>query len=267
MTRIDPPDSATSTTEEGAVMSIFGHLNELRVRLTYAAVALLIATAFSFIFANRLLEFLLQPYSASVPGEAALQTLRPTEGIETFFRISLLSGVVLAMPVILFEFWRFIKPALNRNEERYVYIFIPSAMLLFMLGIAFAWYVLAPAAIYFLANFMPDVFRAEWTGQEYISFITRLMLWIGLSFQMPIIIYVIARVGLVSSATLRNQWRIAVVIIAVLAAVITPSVDPVTMLLTMAPLFVLYILSIGLAVIGERQFERSMVEIESRPAI
>jgi sec-independent protein translocase protein TatC len=253
--------------EEAAVMSIFAHLNELRIRLSYAAVALLIATAFSFIFADRLLEFLMQPYAASIEGEVALQTLRPTEGIETFFRVSLLAGVILAMPVILFEFWQFIRPALSKNEERYIYFFIPSALFLFLLGIAFAWYILAPAAIYFLANFMPDIFRAEWTGQEYISFVTRLLLWIGLAFQMPIIIYVVARVGLVSAVTLRQQWRVAVVGVAVLAAVITPSVDPVTMLLTMAPLFALYILSLGLAVIGERQFARSMADIESRPAL
>jgi sec-independent protein translocase protein TatC len=171
------------------------------------------------------------------------------------------------MPVILYEFWGFIKPALDKREERYVYVFIPSALLLFGLGIAFAWYVLAPAAIYFLANFMSDIFRAEWTGQEYISFVTRLLLWIGLSFQMPIIIYVVARVGLVSALTLRRQWRVAVVLVAVLAAVITPSIDPITMLLTMAPLLALYILSIGLAAIGQRQYERSMIEIENRPAV
>jgi sec-independent protein translocase protein TatC len=114
---------------------------------------------------------------------------------------------------------------------------------------------------------MPDIFRAEWTGQEYLSFITRLLLWIGLSFQMPIVIYVVARVGLVTAETMRKQWRVAVVLVAVLAAIITPSIDPVTMLLTMAPLLALYVLSIGLAVIGQRQFERSMAEIESRPAI
>lgn len=252
--------------DDGAVMSILGHLRELRDRLTHVAIALLITTAFSFVFADRLLQFLLQPYATSIEGGAALQTLRPTEGIETYFRVSLLAGIVLGMPIILFEFWRFIKPALQKHEERYVYVFIPSALFLFGLGIAFAWYILAPAAIYFLANFMADIFRAEWTGQEYISFVTRLLLWIGLSFQMPIVIYVIARVGLVTATTLRNQWRVAVVLIAVLAAVITPSVDPITMLLTMAPLFTLYILSIGLAVIGERQFERSMTEIENRPA-
>lgn len=266
MTRIVDQAEDTTSVEDGGMMSILDHLNELRRRLTYVAIAILITTALSFIFADQFLEFLLEPYSRSVEGGAALQTLRPTEGIETYFRVSLLSGIILAMPVILFEFWRFIRPALRKNEERYIYIFIPSALLLFGLGISFAWYVLAPAAIYFLANFMGDIFRAEWTGQEYISFVTRLLLWIGLSFQMPIIIYVIARVGLVTAATLKNQWRVAVVLIAVLAAVITPSVDPVTMLLTMAPLFTLYILSIGLAVIGERQFRRSMNEADSQPA-
>lgn len=237
-----------------AVMGVLGHLNALRVHMTRAAIALAITTIIGLLFADRLLQFLLQPYVKSMPGGAALQTLRPTEGIETYFRVSLLSSVILAMPYLLFEFWRFIKPALKKPEERYIYIFIPAALLLFGLGISFAWFILAPAAIYFLANFMSDVFRAEWTGQEYLSFITRLLLWIGLSFQMPIIVYVIARVGLVSAAMMKDQWRAAIVLMAILAAVITPSVDPVTMLLTMAPLLVLYILSIGLAMVGERQF-------------
>jgi sec-independent protein translocase protein TatC len=264
MTRSASPDPVVDG--EGPVLSIFGHLNELRIRLTHAAIALLVATAFSFLFAERLLSFLMQPYVESV-ADAALQTLRPTEGIETYFRVSLLSGVVLAMPIILYEFWRFIQPALHRHERRYIYVFIPAALLLFGLGIAFSWFILAPAAIFFLANFMPDIFRAEWTGQEYISFVTRLLLWIGLSFQMPIIIYFVARVGLVTALTLRKQWRVAIVGVAVLAAIITPSIDPVTMLLTMAPLLALYILSIGLATIGQRQYERSMAVLDGRPAV
>lgn len=266
MNRVDPRPDNSAAGGDGGVMGILDHLKELRKRLTIVAIAVLITTALSFAFADQLLEFLLQPYARSVEGGAALQTLRPTEGIETYFRVSLLAGIILAMPVILYQFWRFIHPGLKKNEQRYIYIFIPSALFLFGLGIAFAWYVLAPAAIFFLANFMADIFRAEWTGQEYISFVTRLLLWIGLSFQMPIIIYVIARVGMVTATTLRNQWRAAVVLIAVLAAVITPSIDPVTMILTMAPLFMLYILSIGLAVIGERQYNRSLEEIDRRPA-
>jgi sec-independent protein translocase protein TatC len=257
MSSVPNPVIDDLTEPEGKNMSILGHLNELRLALTYAGIGILVTTALSFIFAERLLQFLLQPYAASNPAGASLQTLRPTEGIETYFKVSLLSGIILSMPILLYQFWQFIKPALSKQERRYIYVFIPSALLLFGLGLAFAWYVLAPAAIYFLANFMPEVFRTEWTGQEYISFITRLLLWIGVAFQLPVIIYVIARVGLITPATLKSQWRVAVVAIAVLAAVITPSIDPVTMLLTMAPLVVLYLLSIGLAGIGQRQYERA----------
>jgi sec-independent protein translocase protein TatC len=242
---------------EGENLSILGHLNELRIRFTYIGVGVLVATSLSFIFAERILQFLLQPYAASSPSGASLQTLRPTEGIETYFKVSLMAGIILSMPIILYEFWKFIEPGLHKNEKRYIFVFIPSALILFVLGLAFAWFILAPAAIYFLANFMPEVFRTEWTGQEYISFITRLLLWIGVAFQLPVVIYVVARVGLVTPATLKSQWRVAVVAIAVLAAVITPSIDPITMLLTMAPLVVLYLLSIVLAGVGQRQYERA----------
>ena len=244
--------------EQGGELTLLEHLNELRVRLTWAAVGLLIATVISFIFAEDILNFLLRPYAASTPGGAALQTLRPTEGLETFFKVSLMAGAIISMPVILIQFWLFISPGLTKQERRYVFIFVPSALILFILGIAFAWFILAPAAIFFLANFMPDIFKTDWTGNEYISFVTRLLFWLGFSFELPIVIYFVARVGVISAQTLRDQWRVAIVAVAVIAAMITPSIDPVTMLLTMAPLIVLYILSIALARIGERQFQRSM---------
>jgi sec-independent protein translocase protein TatC len=103
---------------------------------------------------------------------------------------------------------------------------------------------------------MADIFEARWISREYISFATTFLLWIGVSFEMPLIIYFMARFGVISSTTLREQWRIALVGIAVLAAAITPSVDPVTMLLTMVPLFILYLLSILLAAVGQRQFRK-----------
>lgn len=244
--------------EIGPSQSILEHLNDLRVRLTWAAVALLAATVFSFIFAEQILNFLMRPYNASVIGNATLQTLRPTEGIETFFKVALLSGAIIAMPIILYQFWLFISPGLTAQEKKYVYIFIPSALFLFLLGIAFAWFVLAPAAIFFLANFMPQIFKTDWTGQEYISFVTRMLFWMGVAFELPIVVYFVARVGVITSEWLRSQWRFAIVGVAVLAAMITPSIDPITMLLTMAPLLVLYLLSIVLAKIGQRQYERSM---------
>jgi sec-independent protein translocase protein TatC len=244
--------------DEGPQETILSHLNELRIRLTWAAVSLAVTTVLSFVFAEQLLDFLLQPYSSSSPLGAELQVLRPTEGIETFFKVSLMAGAIISMPVILYQVWLFIAPGLTKKERRYVYIFLPSSLILFGLGIAFAWFILVPASVQFLANFLPDVFNPDWTGQEYISFLTTMLFWIGVAFEMPVVVYFIARVGLVTAKTLRDQWRFALVGISVLAAMITPSIDPITMLLTMAPLIVLYALSTLLALVGERQFKRAM---------
>ncbi len=229
------------------------HFSELRVRVTWAVGALLVCTVISFAFAQSLLEFLIAPYGENV------QAISPTEPIETYFKVALVSGAVLAMPFILYQVWLFVKPALESKEERrFVYIFVPSAFLLFLIGIAFSWLVLLPAAISFLSGFMPTVFLVEWTANEYIGFTTTFLFWIGVSFEMPLIIYLIARAGIITPQGLREQWRVAIVAIAVIAAVVTPSIDPITMLLTMVPLTVLYGLSILLAYVGQRQFERAM---------
>ena len=233
-------------------MSLLEHLNELRVRLTWVAGGLLVCTIISFIFAEQLLDFFLRPYAGQ------LQTLRPTEGIETFFKVAFMAGAVLSMPLTLYQLWLFISPGLTKKEKRSVYIFIPSALFLFLLGIAFAWFILVPAAVGFLSGFLPEIFKTDWTGQEYISFILTMLFWLGVSFEMPVIVYFVARTGIITAKALRDQWRLAVVGVAVLAAAITPSIDPITMLLTMAPLLVLYLLSIALAKLGERQFQKSM---------
>ncbi len=238
--------------------TILDHLNELRKRLTWVVGGLAVMTILSFVFAEPLLNFLLRPYAASSPLGAELQTLRPTEGIETFFKVALMAGGILSMPFTLYQLWLFISPGLTKKERRYVYIFLPSALLLFGLGIAFAWFILVPASVQFLAGFLPDIFKPDWTGQEYISFLTTMLFWIGVSFEMPVIVYFIARTGLVTAKALREQWRAAIVAISVIAAAITPSIDPITMLLTMAPLVILYGMSIGTAHIGQRQFDKSM---------
>lgn len=241
----DPLDLANGQT-------ILQHLNELRIRLTWAIAGLAIGVIISFVFTEQLLKILIEPY-----GEQ-LQTLSPTEGIETYFRIALIAGASLAMPWILYQLWLFIAPGLHAHEKRYVYVFIPSATLLFLVGVAFSWFILLPSAILFLSTFLPTIFSPDWTSQEYIGFATSFLFWIGLSFEIPLIVFFLARFGLVTSQTLREQWRIAIVAIAILAAVITPSIDPVTMLLTMAPLLILYGLSIVLAAVGQRQFQRTV---------
>lgn len=232
--------------------TILEHINELRIYLTRALIGLVIGTIVSFAFAQQVLEFIIDPYGD------LLDVISPTEGIETYFKVALVCGVVLSMPWMLFQLWRFISPGLQKSEKRYVYIFVPSATLLFLIGVSFAWLVLLPAAITFLSTFMADVFEARWISREYISFATTFLIWIGVSFEMPLIIYFLARFGILGPTTLREQWRFAVVGIAVLAAAITPSIDPVTMLLTMVPLFILYGLSIILASIGQRQFSKTV---------
>jgi sec-independent protein translocase protein TatC len=251
---------------EGAELSILEHLNELRIRATRAAVGWLIATIVSFVLAGPLLQYLLQPYIASgvnpEEGVAELQTLSPTENIETFFKVSLLTGFILAMPIILHQFWLFVSPGLTKHERRYFFLFLPSTVILFLLGIAFAWFILMPAAITFLANFLPEIFAPGWTAQEYIGFVLSMLFYLGISFEMPVIVYVLGRTGLLEGNILREQWRFAVVGISVLAAIITPSIDPITMMLTMLPLLVLYVVSIFLARVGYRQFEKSVAIVE-----
>ena len=242
--------SEDSTVIDG--QTILEHLDEFRIRLTWAVGGLVVATVISFAFTEKLLEFLIKPYGDQ------LQTLSPTEGIETYFKVALMSGAIIAMPWILYQLWLFITPGLHGNERRFVYIFVPSATFLFLVGVAFAWLVLLPAAILFLSTFMPEIFWAQWTSNEYIGFATSFLFWIGISFEMPLIIYFLSRVGVITSQMLREHWRVAIVGIAVLAALVTPSIDPMTMMLTMIPLVILYGLSIILASIGQKQFQRSV---------
>jgi sec-independent protein translocase protein TatC len=225
-------------------MSILDHIRELRGRLLKAAVALAVASVLTSVFAGDIIKFLMQPYGNK------LQTLGPTENVITYFRVALLSGAAVAMPVIVYQLLAFVLPGLTRNERRWLYISIPFTSLLFLVGIAFAWYIMVPAAIDFLANFRPDIFNNEWTAQEYISFVVSIAFWIGLSFQTPLVVFILAKIGLVTAGFLARNWRFAIVVVSVVSAIITPTVDPFNMALLMLPLLGLYVLSIILAMLA-----------------
>jgi sec-independent protein translocase protein TatC len=227
-----------------AAMSILDHLRELRRRLLKAAVALAVTTLLTSYFAGDIIKFLIEPYGNR------LQTLGPTENVITYFRVALLSGAALAMPVIVYQVLGFVIPGLTRAERRWLYISVPFTTLLFAIGILFAWLVMVPSAVGFLANFREDLFLNEWTANEYTSFVVSVAFWIGVSFQTPLVIFILAKVGLVTPGFLARHGRFAVVLIAVLAAVITPTVDPFNMALLMLPLLGLYGLSIVLAMLA-----------------
>lgn len=222
-------------------MSLLGHLEELRDRLVKSALAVLVATIISLLFTTQILEFLIAPYGSK------LQVLSPTEGIAVYFRVALTAGLVLAMPVLVYQLLMFILPGLEENEKQYVFWGVPAATGLFLVGVAFAWFILIPAAIGFLSGWQPQIFSQEWQSQKYIPFITSLIFWIGVSFETPLIIFIMAKIDLVTPQFLIKQWRFAVVIIAIAAAMITPTPDPFNMALVMIPLIGLYGLSILLA--------------------
>jgi sec-independent protein translocase protein TatC len=228
-------------TRNDKVMPIMGHLRELRGVLIKSAVVLAITTAISFTFTTQILQFLIAPYGG------ILETIDPTENVTTYFRVALMSGAVLAMPFLVYFFWSFIAPGLEAKEKRYVRFIVPGATFLFMLGVAFAWSIMLPAAIGFLSSFEPEIFKTSWRAAAYIPFVTSLMFWIGVAFELPLIVFFLAKLKIVTAKKLLSWWRFAVIAAALVAALITPTVDPFNMALVMGPLIFLYFLSILLA--------------------
>jgi len=227
-------------------LTLGGHIEELRKRLLYALIALGVGTLISFTFAENIIAFI----SIPIGGIENLQSIEITENLGVFMRVSLLCGFVIALPVILYELLAFILPGLQPNERRWAFWTIPAITLMFLLGAAFAYFVMLPTAIPFLIGFLgvPTVPRLS----NYISFVTSLMFWIGISFQAPLVVFFLAKLKLVDAKGLAKQWRLAFIMIAIIAAMVTPTVDPVNMALLMLPLILLYWISVLLALIARR---------------
>lgn len=224
--------------EKNKEMPFWDHIEELRKRLFIALVALIIATLISFSFTEKVIDILTEP----VGGVTALQSIEVTENIGVFMRVSLLCGVIFALPVILYEILAFIVPGLKPNERRWIFIGLSVGTVFFVIGILFAFKVLLPNALQFLISFMEVQTIPRFSS--YIKFVTTLLFWIGVSFEMPLIMAILAKVGVVNAGMLLKYWRYAVIVIAVVSAVITPTVDPVNMGLLMVPLIGLYFISI-----------------------
>jgi sec-independent protein translocase protein TatC len=233
-------DSAAA--EEAEVMPLMGHLKELRNRLIWALIALGITTAISFLFTTRIFEVLLRPLGDTQP-----QALKPTESIGNYMKVALMSGFTLAMPFIVYQAGRFMAPGMTKQEKRWVFVLVPGATLCFLAGVAFAYFIMLPTAIPFLQGFMDEIILQQWAIGEYLSFVISLLLWIGLAFELPLFVFFLTKVGIITTETLKKNRKYALVIIALLSAVITPTVDPLNMVLVMAPLIVLYELGIILS--------------------
>lgn len=242
------------TTNQSTREFLWEQIEDLRMHIIRAVVALSITIIAAFWVAPFVMDFL----SAPVGGLAKLQAIQVTEEIGVFMRVSMTVGIAVAFPYIAFEVWLFAAPGLRPREKKLGLIGIPISTLLFLIGMAFTFYVLLPAALPFLGGFTE--IAQVWTASEYFTFVTGLMIWIGIFFEFPLVIYVLSAIGLIKPQILAQQWRLAIVIIAVLAAAITPTVDPVNMGLVMLPMILLYFISIGLSYIayaGRRQADAS----------
>lgn len=251
-----PPAPSRSTPEgsqarqskltDEKVMELFEHLNELRRRLFIALIAMVIGSAIAFAFAQQLIVLLAIP----VGGVEKLVAIEVTESLGVFMRVSLLAGFILAFPVILWQIIAFLSPGLRPNEKRWLRLFIPFATLLFLGGVAFNFFIMLPAALPFLTEFLG--IKTTPRLSNYIEFVTNFMFWVGISFELPLVMFILAKLRVVSARLLLKGWRYALVIIAIAAALITPTGDPINMGIMMLPLMALYALSVILAAFARR---------------
>src|SRR5258707_3577056 len=241
-TKISPPETGLHPNEdgEGKAISFFEHLEELRVRLFRAVLAVGIGMLVSVVITDPVLNYLKSPYGGT------LIILDPVDSIVVFFRVSLLLGAILASPMITYQIFMFVMPGLTSKERRWVLNALPATTALFLIGVAFTWFLLVPAYINFLKGFESSIFTVNYSADNYISFITSALFWHGAAFETPVVFFILGKLGVVTAGSMLRYWRHAIVAASVVAAFITPTVDPLTMIVITIMLVALYALSVVL---------------------
>lgn len=224
-------------------LTVVEHLDELRNRIIVAVAALIVAFIAMYALNQQLLEVLTDPLPS---GKKDLITLSPTEPFFTTLKIAFWAAILIALPVWLYQLYAFVIPAVAEQPRRRMLIVVAGVSGLFAGGVAFGYFVVLPVALEFLLGFGDENFNTQVRAGEYFGFATTLLLAAGLMFEVPIAMLAMARLGVVSAAVFKAQWRVAIVVIALLAAIL-PGGDPFSMLLLMAPQLVLYQVGIWLA--------------------
>jgi sec-independent protein translocase protein TatC len=242
-------------------MTLVEHLSELRTRLIICVVAVALGMVAGFLLYEQIFDILIQPYKdiadnhRTLTGGRLLQT-DPLEGFSIRMRTSVYAGIAFAMPVLLWQIWRFVSPGLYANEKRYAIPFVVCALLLFVLGATLAYFTL-PRAFDFLIDIGGEGFVTGYTAAKYFKLITYMMLAFGVGFEFPIVLIFFQMAGIVETDTLRRGRRFAIVGICILVAVITPSGDPISMLMLSVPMVVFYEIAILIgSLINKRQAVR-----------
>ncbi len=242
-------------------MPLTEHLRELRTRLIRSIIAFLIASAGSFYFARHVFEFLKEPVIRSYP-EVELITLSPTEPLFILIKISLTVGLIIASPVILFEIWRFVEPALYPNEKKLFLPLLLSSVILFVMGGVFAYALVLPMALKFLLGlgFSQLAATPYLSVNLYVSFVLKMLIAFGVAFEMPIFLYMLQRAGIVNERQLKKFRRYFIVVAFLLGALIAP--DVATQVLMAIPLLALYEISILLGKTIKKKEEKLPEKLE-----
>ena len=238
--------------------SLVEHLTELRHRLFICLGSIIPAFALAYAFHDHLIERL----KDLLPPGTPLVTFGVTEPFLTSLKVSFYAAIALVLPIILWQVWAFLAPAVGEDTQRVLGVFVVLATALFAAGVAFCYVVVLPKALTFLVDYDSDLYTTQIRASYYLSFVALTLLAFGLAFQMPIFVLALVRLGVLSSARLRSNRRVGYVLMLVFA-ILLPTVDPVSLALEVAPLLVLYELSIWISVLMERRWERAAAEAEA----
>lgn len=231
----------TTNREEPRPLRLIDHLEELRRRLMVCSATLLATVAVGVMHAGTIIAWLKRPAGRHLP---LLAVFTPTEGLSAYLQVGLMAGLILATPVILWQLWGFIRPGLAAHERRYGLLIVVGGTGLFLAGLAFAYWVALPMALTVLLGIGEGTLLPMISVSRYLSFTTTILLVTGAIFELPLVILVLAKLGLVTAQGLSRRWSLAILAMAILAAVMTPTTDAITMLVMMVPMLVLYAASI-----------------------
>lgn len=232
-------------------MSFLDHVEELRWRIIYALIGIIIFTIAAWIFIDPLIEIvLLKP---ARDANASLQNLRPFGQLFLYMQVAIVVGIVASLPNIFYQLWQFISPALRKQERRYILWIVMFSTICFLAGIAFAYFVMLPLAMSFAAQFGTAEISNEFAIDEYMSIIISVMLAAGLVFELPMISFFLSKLGILTPKFMRKYRRHAIIIILILAAFLTPGADPVSQIILAVPLVLLYEISIFISRISSKK--------------
>jgi len=232
-------------------MTFLEHLEELRWRIIYSIIGIVVGTFLAWIFIDFLVDVvLLKPAKDS---GAVLQNLRPFGQLFLYMQIAIMVGMIISIPNLFYQFWQFISPALRSKEKKYIFWIVVFSSICFLGGIAFAYFAMLPLTLKFAAEFGSESIKNEFSIDEYMSIIISVMLAAGLVFELPMISFFLSKLGILKPSFMKKYRRHSIVIIMILAAFLTPGADPVSQLVLAVPLFVLYEISIFISKISQKK--------------